>query len=226
MTKLNARDLVPGMRFIRYPGAEPMTVTGPIRFVSPSYGVPIEDGTAWVTGDVHLIENDQHNHHLDRSTNVTTTAKIAGLSNTKDTGVTPEHAKKMWPKLKSKHMAIVELVVDERGEVDTDDKSLKLAIHSIELADDGDRTEHLRELQRAIYMARQPDKTLTAGVESTPRDVVVRGQDIVLTCERCDHSLGDKAVNHGRREGVQCIHVPCRHTVSRDERECPCGMAA
>lgn len=156
---------------------------------------------------------------------MTTTAKIAGLSKTKDTGVTPEHAKKMWPKLGSKHMGIVELVVEERGEADADSKSIKLVIHAIELADDSDRGEHLRELQRAIYMARQPDKALTAGVETTPRDVVIRGKDLVLVCEKCEHSLGHDAVNHGRRDGVQCIWVPCRHTVTdTDGNTCPCGM--
>lgn len=157
---------------------------------------------------------------------MTTTAKIAGL-NCKDTGVTAKHAKEMWPKLGSAHMAIVELVVDEHTESTDDSKGVKLLINQVELADDGDRAEHLRELQRAIYMARQPDKALTAGVEATPVDVVTRGKDLVLTCERCEHSLGDKAVNHGRRDGVQCLWLPCRHTVSdTDGPACPCGMAA
>lgn len=155
---------------------------------------------------------------------MSTTAKIAALSKTKDTGVTPEHAKKMWPKLGSTHMAIVELTVAERTEDTGAAKGVKLAINTIELATD-ETAEHARELQRALYLARQPDKTLTAGVETTPRDVVIRGQVDVLHCDHCHHSLGADAINHGRRDGIQCIWVPCRHTVTTDEgTKCPCGM--
>lgn len=155
---------------------------------------------------------------------MSTTAKIAGL-NCKDTGVTPKHAKDMWSKLGSSHMGIVEFIVDEHTESTDDTKGVKLVINQVELADDGNRAEHLRELQRAIYMARQPDKALTAGVETTPVDVVTQGKDLVLVCDSCSHSLGSQGINHGRRTGVQCIWVPCRHTVTdADDDACLCGM--
>ena len=152
----------------------------------------------------------------------TTTAKIAA-ANCKDTGVTPTLAGKMWEKLGSRHIAIVELVVDERSEDVGDERGVKLVVASVEVAADGDTAEHMRELQRAIYMARQSDKALTAGVEDTPKDVAIRGQVTVLHCDRCVHSLGHPHINHGRRPGVACIWTKCRHTVAVDQDTCTCS---
>lgn len=148
-----------------------------------------------------------------------TSAKIAA-ANLKDTGVTPAMAGKMWDKLGSRHIAIVELAVDERSEDVGDERGVKLVLTSIEVASDSDLAEHMRELQRAVYMARQPDKTLTAGVEESPRDVATRGQVTVLHCDRCVHSLGHAHINHGRRQGVACIWTKCRHTVNVGQDAC------
>lgn len=154
---------------------------------------------------------------------MTTKAKIAPLD-CKDTGITTAHAKKMWPKLGSTHLGVVELRVAERSEGDEDAKGVKLVIDNIELADEK-TVEHTRELQRALYLARQVDKALTAGVEDTPVDVVNRGEVTVLICDHCEHRMTAKNINHGRRDGVQCIWVPCRHTVTEaDGSDCLCGM--
>lgn len=148
-----------------------------------------------------------------------TTAKIASAT-LKDTGVTPALARKMWDKLGSHHIAIVELAVDERSEDVGDERGVKLVVTSLEVAEKADVAEHMRELQRSIYMARQPDKALTAGIEETPRDVANRGQVTVLHCERCTHSFGNEHINHGRRAGVACIWAKCRHTVTVDQDAC------
>lgn len=152
----------------------------------------------------------------------TTSAKIAA-ANLKDTGVTPDLARKMWDKLGSRHIAVVELVVDERNEDVGDTRGVKLTVTSIEVAGDKDLQEHMRELQRAIYMGRQADKTLTAGVEDTPKEIAVRGQVTVLHCDRCVHSLGHPHINHGRRPGVACIWTKCRHTVAVEQETCSCS---
>ncbi|WP_183092928.1 hypothetical protein [Nocardioides stalactiti] len=151
----------------------------------------------------------------------TTTAKIAAAS-CKDTGVTPDLAAKMWAKLGSRHIAIVELIVDERSEDSGDTRGVKLTVASVEPAVDSDAAEHLRELQRAFYTARQPNRTLLAGVEATPRDVIIRGQVEVLFCDHCGQSFGSRSINHGRRDGVACIYTPCRHPVLEDVPRCPC----
>lgn len=151
----------------------------------------------------------------------TTSAKIA-TAQCKDTGVTPELAAEMWKKLGSRHIAIVELNVAERSEDVGDAKGVKLEVTTIEPATDTEAAEHLREMQRALYLARQTERALTSGVEATPRDVVLRGQTSVLFCDHCGHSLGSKHINHGRKESVACIYVPCRHGVIEDADQCPC----
>lgn len=155
----------------------------------------------------------------------TTSAKIAA-ANLKDTGVTPDMARKMWDKLGSRHIAVVELVVDERTEDVGDTRGVKLTVTSIEVAGDNDMAEHMRELQRAIYMSRQSDKALTAGVEDTPKDIATRGQVTVLHCDRCVHSLGHAHINHGKRPGVACIWTKCRHTVNVGQDVCSCSANA
>lgn len=151
-----------------------------------------------------------------------TSAKIAAAA-LKDSGVTPSLAGKMWEHLGSQHIALVDLAVAERSEGTDDTRGVKLVVVDIEPAVDSDTAEHMRELLRALYMRRQPDPALTAGVESTPRDVVIRGQVEVLHCEHCEHSLGSKHINHARRTGVACIYAPCRHTVVEGADRCPCA---
>lgn len=154
----------------------------------------------------------------------TTVAKIAALAKTENTGITPGLAHKMYDKLGSKHIAIVEFKVAERTEGDDDSHAVKLEIRAVEPADDRDTDEYLRELQRALYRKRNPQPALTAKDSTEPTvDAVVAGGEIQLNCPECEIRYVEKGVAHtkGLEDGyLPCSYRVCGHVAIHGQAKC------
>lgn len=151
------------------------------------------------------------------------TAKIAALSKTDNTGITPELARTMWDNLGSHHMAIVELKAAERTEGDDDSHGVKLEISMVEPVGDDDLVdEHCRELARALYRKRNPQPALTTGDPSEPTVTAVLDATgtLVLNCGVCEHKYAENAIAHTRGTGDDyppCIWRDCGHVVHAEE---------
>lgn len=157
----------------------------------------------------------------------TTAAKIAALNKTENTGITPELARKMYDKLGSKHIAIVEFKVDERTEGDDDSHTVKLEIRAVEPADDLDTDEYLRTLQRSLYFKRNPQPALTAKDSTEPSvdEVLATGGELRLNCPFCEHKYIDKDIAHTRNRDEDDGYIPCSwracaHVVDVHEIKC------
>jgi hypothetical protein len=110
-----------------------------------------------------------------------TTAKIAAKNDVKHTGITPDVARQFYDRLGTARVAIVELASTEHT-IDVDGKkSVKLDIQYIEIADDEAVEDHLRELQRALYNQRQPQKPIDSisDQEPTVEQIVDRGSSVL-----------------------------------------------
>lgn len=82
-----------------------------------------------------------------------TTAKIRGKG-LEHTGVTEEHAEKMYANIGGYYKGIVELKVVRHSVDDDGKRTVELAIDAIEIADGHQMDEHLRQLSRAIHYER------------------------------------------------------------------------
>lgn len=152
----------------------------------------------------------------------TTAAKIASLSKTENTGITPELAQSMYDRLGSHHVAIVDFKVAERTEGDDDSHAVKLEIRAIEPATDDIVDEHLRKLQRAQYFKRNPQPALTTEDPTEPTVTAVLNQtgELVLSCAQCDHHYALTAIAHTRGttdDYPPCIWRDCGHIVRNGE---------
>lgn len=156
-----------------------------------------------------------------------TTAKIAALAKTENTGIVPELAQKMYDQLGSHHIAIVEFKVAERTEGDDDSHAVKLEIRALEPADDDETDEYLRNLQRALYFKRNPQPALTEGDPSEPSvdEILANGGEVQLHCAHCEHRYADRDIAHtrNREEGdgfLPCSWKACGHVVDSHVPEC------
>lgn len=128
---------------------------------------------------------------------MSTTAKIAALSKTDTTGITPELADSMWNRLGSHHIAVVGFRVAERTEGEDDSHAVKLEISYLEPSDDDDTAEYLRELQRALYRKRNPQPALTANDATEPNvDGIIHRGAVHLTCPSCTAKWNARGVAH------------------------------
>lgn len=157
-----------------------------------------------------------------------TTAKIAALTKTENTGIVPELAQKMYDQLGSHHIAIVEFKVAERTEGDDDSHAVKLEIRALEPAGDDERIdEHVRELQRALYYKRNPQPALTTGdpTEPTITAVIDATGELVLNCAECEHRYANTQIAHTRGNSDDyppCIWRECGHICINGEGNiCP-----
>ena len=148
----------------------------------------------------------------------TTTAKIAALAKTDNTGITPDIARRLYDSLGRHQIAIVDFASSERTEGVDNSQAVKLEILHVEPSDDDDTSEYLRELQRALYRKRNPQPALTAG-DSTEPDVdglVISGQ-VHLNCPHCyakwnakpavAHAPGPQDQGYPRCSWRECGHV-------------------
>lgn len=157
----------------------------------------------------------------------TTTAKIAALNKTDNTGISPKIADELYNQLGKNMIAVASFSSSERTEGVDDSKSIKLNIDFIEPADNEDTEEYLRELQRALYRKRNPQPALTNGdpTEADVTEVVIRGQ-IQLHCLRCSNRWKNPTIVHARgtaEEGYPaCYWTNCGHSVNfHAEDDCP-----
>jgi DNA segregation ATPase FtsK/SpoIIIE-like protein len=148
----------------------------------------------------------------------TTTAKIAALNKTDNTGLTPEIARKLYDSLGRHQIAIVEFASSERTEGVDDSKAVKLEITHCEPSDDDETSDYLRELQRALYRKRNPQPALTADVANEPTvDGLLIGGTIHLHCPNCAARWNFPGIHHS--PGLQadgypaCSWTDCGHTV-------------
>ena len=149
----------------------------------------------------------------------TTTAKIAALSKTDNTGITPELARGLYATLGTSAVAIVELRSSERTEGVDDSHSVKLDITYVEPADDDETEEYLRELQRALYRKRNPQPALTSDDITEPGvDGLVLAGQVHLTCPSCYQKWNARGVAHARGTVDQgyppCAWTECGHTTA------------
>jgi hypothetical protein len=111
---------------------------------------------------------------------MTDTAKIAS-KDAKNTGITEELTRKFADRLGRTTVAIVELTSEAVTNDLDENRQVKLVLGFVEPIDDDDDgavAEHLRELARSLYNARQPQKPLdsVADQEPTPEDIVATGK--------------------------------------------------
>lgn len=123
-----------------------------------------------------------------------TTAKIAGKG-CSSTGITEDIAVRYHDQLGKKMIAIVELVSDTRTEKKDGKQTVGLSILSIEPATDQIAEDHLRDVQRALFMNRRMDEgqpTLEGDEpEPTVKQVVeARGQAILERDEETGEITG------------------------------------
>lgn len=155
------------------------------------------------------------------------------------TGITEELARKYHDNLGIKVMAIVELQATSRTE-DTDGKeSVKLHLLSVEPATDPGVSDHLRNLQRAMYHGRklhseddQPQIDGIDDIEPTVKDVLAQGQAMLPdppgdggpdspTCANCLHTLDHRGIRHEPEDGDEaCTWGDCSHVVHADDTRC------
>lgn len=151
----------------------------------------------------------------------TTTAKIAALNKTDNTGLTPEIARKLYDSLGRHQIAIVEFASSERTEGVDDSRAVKLEITHVEPSDDTETTEYLRELQRALYRKRNPQPALTADVANEPTvDGLLIEGTIHLHCPNCATRWNFPGIHHSPgtvADGYPaCSWTDCGHTVDTD----------
>lgn len=111
---------------------------------------------------------------------MTVHAKIAALSNAKDTGITPELAKRLCDNLGANVPAIVTFYSDERTTGLSDDQSVKLVISSIEPALDETVKAHLEALAQALYRSRNRQAAIDDDLNlPTVQDVLDAGAGLL-----------------------------------------------
>lgn len=155
----------------------------------------------------------------------TTTAKIAALNKTENTGITPELARTMYDQLGSHHIAVVDFRVAERTEGDDDSHAVKLEISYLEPADDKDTEDYLRELQQALYRKRNPQPALTAGDHTEPGvDGLIWRGEVHLRCPNCDGKWDANTIAHAPGpvdDGyARCTFTSCGHVVDNPATGC------
>jgi hypothetical protein len=106
-----------------------------------------------------------------------TAARIAARQQKDGDGITSQLADQMHNRLASRHMAIVELAVDEVANSEDGTGKVKLIIETIEIAPAGPLEDHLRDTQKHLWGARQEQPTLMDG-ETVPTvgDIITDGQ--------------------------------------------------
>lgn len=156
---------------------------------------------------------------------MSTTAKIAALNKTDNTGITPDLADNMWHALGSHHIAVVDFRVVERSEGEDDTNGVKLEIAYLEPADDTDTTGYLQELQRALYRKRNPQPALTAGDTTEPGvdGIIHRGQ-VHLRCPNCEGKWNSPDIAHSPGPATDgyppCSWKQCGHIVGTPGMPC------
>lgn len=107
-----------------------------------------------------------------------TTARIRTKALT-NTGLTDDHAERMFNNIGSHHLAIVELKVTQHAETDDGEQKVDLIITMLEPSTTPDMDDHLRELARALAYERRlhaPDEQLTIDnhddLNPRPADVI------------------------------------------------------
>lgn len=148
-----------------------------------------------------------------------TTAKLVSRNLTDHLGSSlPEHiAARCYHNLGTHLIGIVELKAAKHAEDDDGNQSVDLVVTALEVATDPDHDNHLRELQAALYAARQTD-TLD-GTAEDPDQVVARGQSL-LTCEVCLHGLGDTRISHITPDDDGGCEWDCGHVVMTGQDAC------
>lgn len=149
----------------------------------------------------------------------TTTASIAAMPKTENTGITPELARSLYATLGTSAVAIVELRSSERTEGVDHSHKVKLEIKFVEPADDLETEDYLRELQRALYIKRNPQPALTSKDITEPGvDGLLLNGTVHLYCPNCDQKWNARGVAHSRgtvREGYPpCAWTECGHATS------------
>ena len=130
---------------------------------------------------------------------MTTTPKIAGLSDLEGTGITDELAEKYWDKLGSQHVAVVTYAVAERSEAAGGEKrGVKLVLVDVEPATTPEITAHMRAFVRALWRRRNP-KQLTIDdnadeLEPTVDQVLDRGRALLAGATVTDNGDGTKTL--------------------------------
>lgn len=155
---------------------------------------------------------------------MTTTANIAGLSKTDQTGITPKLAESLRSKLGTGAIAIVELLSDEKREGADGSFGVKLVIKSVEPADDPDTDEYLRELSRVLYIKRNPQMALTDKDSTEPTvDAVLTTGAHHLRCEHCNIKVTEKRIAHSKGDDyLPCSWRACGHLLAAHEADkCP-----
>ena len=148
----------------------------------------------------------------------TTTAKIAALNKTDNTGITPEISRRLYDSLGKSQIAVVEFVSSERTEGVDDSHAVKLEIRHVEPSDDDDTSDHLRELQRALYRKRNPQPALTADVSNEPTvDGILWQGEVHLHCPTCTAKWNAAGIAHAPGPTVDgyppCSWRTCGHVV-------------
>lgn len=108
---------------------------------------------------------------------MTTTAKVLAKG-TKNTGLTEELAKKLYDNLGSKVLVIVELQSDKRGDDRAGNEHVDLSILSMEPVV-ADAEDHVRGLQRAMFMNRKLHSTEAQPTLDTLDDVEPKVEEVM-----------------------------------------------
>lgn len=110
-----------------------------------------------------------------------TAVRIAARQQKDGDGITSKLADQMHANNAARYMAVVELCVDEVGDVQDGSGKVKLVIETIEIADRASDLEtHLRDLAKHLWDARQDEPTLLDGVpQQSETDLVTAGQALV-----------------------------------------------
>jgi hypothetical protein len=111
----------------------------------------------------------------------TATAKLASKTLDAECGITDAEARRLYDTKGSTRMAIVELKTDGRFEDEADHQVVTLRLIGLELATTPESSDHLRELQRAIWRKRDPQTDIDTliDVEPTEEQVLERGRAIM-----------------------------------------------
>lgn len=138
-----------------------------------------------------------------------TTAQILAKG-CQSTGITEELAGQLHDQLGMKLMCIVELVSQDRGENLDGKECVQLKILSVEPATDNRDSDHLRDLQRAMYHGRklhdedaQPQLDGVGDVEPTADQVIDRDRGTLPTPPDGDQPPWEYPQGEGQPAGDQ-----------------------
>ena len=110
-----------------------------------------------------------------------TAARIAARQAKDGDGITSQLADQMHNNLGSRHMAIIELDVDETANLEDGTSKVKLVIETIEVTEHGsDLEHHLRDLAKFLWGARQEQPTLLDGeIQPGDADLISDGKALI-----------------------------------------------